>query len=90
MSTRTFLVSLSARQCVEVAVRTGGSVRGTQEPKALILFCDAYRGDAIQMLHDGQLEGLDLVHGELTEWTDQNAAALYEAVMGEAAPSTDE
>jgi hypothetical protein len=86
MSTRTFLVSIGARQCVEVAVSTGGSVRGTQEPKALALFCHAYRDTSIQMLHDGQLDVMKLGHGELTEWTDQNAASMYESVTGEAAP----
>lgn len=45
MSTRTFLVSLPKKQCVEVAASSGGGVRITQERKALALFVHAYRGE---------------------------------------------
>ncbi|MES2877553.1 MAG: hypothetical protein V4713_03955 [Pseudomonadota bacterium] len=88
MTTRTFLVSLTDRQCVEAAASTGGCYRGTQEPKALVLFCQAHMGKTIQILNEGQLEGLPHGGDELTHWTDKNAAAMYESVMGEPAPAT--
>lgn len=89
MSTRTFLVSRKTMQCVEVAASSGFAVSASQEPKALALFCHAHRGEQIDMLQDGQLEAMNLCHGELTEWTDAKAALQYQALTGQEPPEYD-
>lgn len=93
MSTYYYLVCLETMQSVEVAGSIGciggGSVRATQQPKALAMFCLAHVGKAVEMLNEGQLEGRDLDHGELTEWTDENADERYKAVTGKTPPSYD-
>lgn len=87
MSTRTFLVSNQTKQCVEVAASGGFGVRASQELVALALFCHAHRGEQIEMLHEGQLEALNMCHGELTEWTDANSAVHYQTLTGEVPPA---
>lgn len=89
MSTHYYLVCLETMQSVEVSARVDGSVRATQEPKALALFCVAHAGMHVEMMSDGQLEGCNLDHGELTEWTDANAEERFKAVDGENPPSYD-
>lgn len=87
MSTYYYLVCLETMQAVEVAASIGGidggSVRSSQEPKALAMFCNAHAGKFVEMMSDGQLEGRNLAHGELTEWTDANAEERFNAVEGE-------
>lgn len=93
MSTYYYLVCLETMQSVEVAASLGGmdggSVRTTQQPKALAMFCVAHAGKRVEMMNEGQLEGRNLDHGELTEWTDANAEERFKAVDGEAPPSYD-
>lgn len=89
MSTYYHLVCLETMQSVEVSARIGGSVRATQQPKALALFCMAHAGLQVEMLNDDQLEGRDLDYGELTEWTDANAEERFRAVSGENPPGYD-
>jgi len=66
-----------------------GLIAGTQEPKALALFCVAHAGKHVELMSEGQLEGRNLDHGELTEWTDANAEEHFAAVHGEPPPSYD-
>lgn len=89
MSARTFLVSLKTMQSVEVAVSGGSRVRASQEPKALALFCHAHRGEQIDTLHDGQLDSMNLCHGELVEWTDAKADLQYQELTGKEPPEYD-
>ena len=89
MSTHYYLVCLETMQSVEVAARVGGSVRATQEPKALAIFCHAHAGMGVEMMSEGQLEGRNLDHGELMEWTDANAEERFKAVDGETPPNYD-
>ncbi|MGK5049928.1 hypothetical protein ACQ4WP_29185 [Janthinobacterium sp. GB4P2] len=93
MSTYYYLVCLATMQSVEVAASIGGmeggSVRASQHPKALALFCNAHAGKHVEMMSEGQLEGRNLVHGELTDWTDANAEERFKAIDGEKAPSYD-
>ena len=89
MSTYYYLVSLETMQSVGVSASVGGSVRATQEPKALALFCSAHAGMHVEMMSEGQLEGRNLDHGELAEWTDANAEELFKAVAGETPPRYD-
>lgn len=56
MSTYYYLVCLETMQSVEVSGRVSGSVRPTQEPKALALFCVAHAGKHVEMMSEGQLE----------------------------------
>jgi len=87
MSTYYYLVCLETMQSVEVSARIGGSVRASQEPKALAMFCVAHAGMRVEMMNDGELEGRDLDHGELTKWTDANAEERFKAVHGESPPN---
>jgi hypothetical protein len=89
MSTHYYLVCLETMQSVEVSARVGGSVRASQEPKALAMFCVAHAGMRVEMMSEGQLEGRNLDHGELTEWTDANAEERFKAVDGDTPPSYD-
>ncbi|KFC73311.1 MULTISPECIES: hypothetical protein [Massilia] len=93
MSTYYYLVCLETMQSVEVAASIGGmdggSVRSTQEPKALAMFCIAHAGMGVEMMNDDQLEGRKMDHGELTEWTAANAEERFKAVAGETPPSYD-
>lgn len=89
MSTRTFLVFRTEKQCVEVAASGGFGVRASQQPRALALFCYAYRGEQVEMLSDGDLERFGLDYGELTEWTDEKAGLLYNTNTGTNAPESD-
>ncbi|CAN7646154.1 hypothetical protein [Massilia sp. LjRoot122] len=89
MSTYYYLVCLETMQSVEVSARIGGSVRASQEPKALAMFCVAHAGMRVEMMSEGQLEGRNLDHGELTEWTDANAEERFKAVDGETPPNYD-
>lgn len=61
MSTYFYLVCLETMQSIEVAASIGGmdggSVRSTQEPKALAMFCIAHAGTGVEMMSDDQLEG---------------------------------
>ncbi|CAB3754924.1 hypothetical protein [Paraburkholderia humisilvae] len=87
MSTVFFLVSLKTMQAVEVGCSSVGSMRGTQEPKALALFCHAHMSEVVEMMTEKDLEFRNLDHGELTTWTDENAAARYKAVTGHDPPN---
>jgi hypothetical protein len=89
MSTYYYLVCLETMQSVELSARVGGSVRATQEPKALAMFCVAHAGMRVEMMSEGQLEGRNLDHGELTEWTDANAEERFKAIDGATPPSYD-
>ena len=93
MSTYYYLVCLETMQSVELAASIGciggGSVRATQNPKALAMFCAAHAGKRVEMMSEGQLEGRNLDHGELTEWNDANAEERFKAVDGETPPSYD-
>lgn len=93
MSTYYYLVCLGTMQSVEVAASIGciggGSVRATQEHKALAMFCLAHAGKPVEVMSEGQLEGRNLDHGELTVWTDENADERYKAVAGATSPSYD-
>lgn len=93
MSTYYYLVCLETMQSVEVAASIGGigggSVRATQEPKALAMFCNAHAGMHVEMMSEGQLEGRNLDHGELTDWTDANAEERFKIVNGETPPNYD-
>lgn len=93
MSTYYYLVCLETMQSVEVAASIGGmdrgSVRTTQEPKALAMFCAAHAGKRVEMMSEGQLEGRNLDYGELTEWTDANAEERFKAMDGETPPRYD-
>ncbi|KFC73334.1 hypothetical protein [Massilia sp. LC238] len=89
MSTHYYLVCLETMQSVELSARVGGSVRTTQEPKALAMFCVAHAGKRVEMMSESQLEDRNLDHGELTEWTDANAEERFKAVDGETPPSYD-
>jgi hypothetical protein len=62
-------------------------VRGTQEPKALALFCDAHMNLVVEMMTETDLEFRGLDHGELATWTDENAPARYKAVIGGEPPT---
>lgn len=86
MSSYAYLVSRQALQCVEVAGWGGFGVRASQEPKALALFCLAHAGESVELLTGQQLEAENLGHGELTEWTDENAEQRYRAATGETPP----
>lgn len=89
MSTYYYLVCLETLQSVEVSASVGAGVRATQEPKALAFFCVAHAGMQVEMMSQGQLEGRNLDHGEVTEWTDANAAERFKAVNGDTPPSYD-
>ena len=89
MSTHYYLVCLETMQSVELSALVGGSVRTTQEPKALAMFCVAHAGKRVEMMSESQLEDRNLDHGELTEWTDANAEERFKAVDGETPPSYD-
>lgn len=82
-----YLVSLKTMQKVEVACSGGFGVRGSQEPKALALFCAAHAGEVVEMMGEKDLEFRRLDHGELTTWTDDDADARYKAVTGEEPPN---
>jgi len=87
MSIVFYLVSLKTMQAVEVGCSSVGSMRGTQEPKALALFCHAHESEVVEMMTEKDLEFRDLDHGELTTWTDENAATRYKAVTGDEPPA---
>lgn len=76
---------IRSQQSVEVSARVGDSVRASQEPKALAMFCVAHARPRVEMMSEGQLEGRNLAHSELTEWTDANAEELFKAVDGDGA-----
>ncbi|WP_196773826.1 hypothetical protein [Burkholderia vietnamiensis] len=61
-------------------------MRGTQEPKALALFCHAHMSEVVEMIAEMDLEFRNLDHDELAKWTDDNAAGRYKAVTGENEP----
>lgn len=86
MSTCYYLVCLDTQQSVEVAVRAGVSVRASQEPKALALFCEAHTGKVVAMMSEHDLEARNLDQGELTEWTDADAEIRYTALTGDRPP----
>lgn len=87
MSMVFYLVSLKTMQAVEVGCSSVGSMRGTQEPKALALFCYAHMSEVVEMMTAKDLEFRNLDHGELTTWTDENAEARYKAVTGDEPPT---
>lgn len=87
MSMVFYLVSLKTMQAVEVGCSGPGSVRGTQEPKALALFCHAHMSEVVEMMTEKDLEFRDLDHGELTIWTDENAEARYKSITGDEPPN---
>jgi len=61
MSTYFYLACFETTQSAEVAASIGGkydgSIRSTQKPKALAMFCIAYAGMGVEMINDDQLEG---------------------------------
>jgi hypothetical protein len=87
MSMVIYLVSLKTMQAVEVGCSSVGSMRGTQEPKALALFCHAHISEVVEMMTEKDLEFRNLDHGELTTWTDEDAAARYKAITGDEPPT---
>lgn len=87
MSQVFYLVSLRTMQKVEVACGSGDSLRGSQEPKALALFCHAHMSEVVEMMTDTDLEARRLDHGELATWRDEDAAARYRALTGDEPPS---
>lgn len=87
MSQVFYLVSLRTMQKVEVACASGGSVRGSQEPKALALFCHAHMSEVVEMMTDRDLEFRHLDHGELATWRDEDAVARYRALTGAEPPA---
>ncbi|WP_454728034.1 MULTISPECIES: hypothetical protein [Cupriavidus] len=87
MSMVFYLVSLKTMQCVEVGCSNVGSMRGTQEPKALALFCHAHMGEVVEMMTEADLEFRHLDHGELATWTDEGAEARYRATTGNEPPT---
>ncbi|WP_154822163.1 hypothetical protein [Burkholderia pseudomallei] len=88
MSMVFYLVSLKTMQKVEVACSVGGSgIRGSQEPKALALFCEAHMCEVVEMMTEKDLEFRNLDHGELTKWTDVDAEAKYRALTGNEPPT---
>ncbi|CAJ6617406.1 Uncharacterised protein [Burkholderia pseudomallei] len=87
MSMVFFLVSLKTMQAVEVGCSSVGCMRGTQEPKALALFCHAHMSEVVEMMTEKDLEFRSLDRGELTTWTDESAVEQYKAVTGDEPPS---
>jgi hypothetical protein len=87
MSTVFYLVSLKTMQKVEVACSVGASVRATQEPKALALFCEAHSTEVVEMMSEKDLEFRHLDRGELARWTDDDAEARYRALVGREPPT---
>ena len=83
-----YLVSLKTMQKVEVACTVGGtSIRGSQEPKALALFCEAHTSEVVEMMTDKDLEFRNLDRGELATWTDADAHARYQSLTGNERPT---
>ena len=82
-----YLVSLKTMQKVEVACSGGFGIRGSQEPKALALFCHAHMSEVVEMMTEKDLEFRDLDHGELTTWMDEDAEARYKALTGTEPPN---
>jgi hypothetical protein len=87
MSMAFYLVALKTMQAVEVGCSSVGGMRGTQEPKALALFCHALMSEVVEMMTEKDLEFRDLDHGELTIWTDGDAATRYRTVTGDEPPT---
>lgn len=87
MSMVFYLVSLKTMQKVEVGCSSVGSMRGTQEPRALALFCHAHIGEVVEMMTEKDLEFRRLDHGELATWCDETAGQRYKAVTDNEPPA---
>jgi len=81
------LVSLRTMQSVEVGCSSVGSMRGTQEPKALALSCHAHMGEVVEMMTEKDLDFRHLDHGELATWMGEDAEARYRATTGNEPPT---
>lgn len=80
-----YLVSLTTRQCVELAGSGASGVRASRQPKALALFSHAHTAEGLNAINAPDVR--HLAAGEFTQWTDAHAEVLYKALTGREAPS---